>query len=94
MSITWSTKKQETTITLSHDAKFRRGDFIKTSGFVNGQNNGVFVVRRVKDTYCIVEPAGWWDYVVYYAKKFCGRVQWEFWGVICDLEDMWNNLRR
>jgi len=85
---------KETTITLLHSAGLQRGDFVETSGFVNGQNNGVFIVRRVNSLRYLVEPAGRWDYVMHYVKKFRNEVQWKFWGVVNDLEDVWKRLRQ
>lgn len=68
----------ETTITLSHDTGLQRGDFVTLSGLVNNPflNGKPLVVRRAKGTMCLVEPAGWWDYVTYYAKMFWNEAQW------------------
>ena len=86
-------KKEETSITTTMSPNlFGRGDKIQLCGFVNGQNNGLFVVRRAKGTQYLIEPAGWWDYVTHYATKFWNAVQWKFWGVVNDLEDVWNRL--
>jgi hypothetical protein len=71
---------------------FRRGDKVQVSGFVSGQNNGLFVVRRAKGTSYIMQPASAWDYLTHYASKFWNAVQWKFWGVVNDLEDLWNRL--
>jgi len=84
----------KTTITTTHNAGFRRGDFIETSGFVNEHNNNVFVIRRAGNTQYLIEPAGFWDRVMYQAGKIWNALQWHFWGMANKVEDTWNRLRR
>lgn len=89
----WGGVAKETTITTTMlPDLFKRGDRVQINGFVNSQNNGLFVVRRVKGTQYLIAPASQWDYVTHYAKKFWDEVQWKFWGVVNDLEDVWNRL--
>lgn len=73
---------------------FCRGDKVLVSGFVNGQNNGLFTVRRARGTTYLVQPANWWDHVTHYASKFSNWVQWGYWGAVNALEDTWNRLRK
>jgi hypothetical protein len=88
----WGGNSKETSITVAMQPNlFQRGDKIRVSGFVNS-NNGLFVVRRAMGTSYIVQPADWWDYLTHYASKFWNEVQWKFWGVVNNLEDVWNRL--
>jgi hypothetical protein len=88
----WGGRVKETSITVAMQPDmFRRSDKVQVSGFVNG-NNGLFVVRRAQGMSYLMQPADWWDYVTHYASKFWNAVQWKFWGVVNDLEDLWNSL--
>jgi hypothetical protein len=89
----WGGRKSETAITTTMQPNlFRRGDKVQISGFVNNPTNGLFIVRRAKGTQYLMEPADGWDYITHYASKFWNAVQWKFWGVVNDLEDLWNRL--
>jgi hypothetical protein len=88
----WGSSK-ETSITVAMQPNlFQRGDKVRVSGFVSGQNNGLFVVRRARGTSYIMQPADLWDYVTHYASKFWNEVKWHFWGMVDSLEDAWDRL--
>ncbi len=89
MSLVWGRSKEEITVTTSHDVGFERGDSLTLSGLVNHFDmcGKVFVVKRAKGTQCLIGPAGWWDYVMHYAKKFGGWVRWHYYGVVDTLRE-------
>lgn len=94
MSVIWGGRQETSITTAMAPNMFKRGDRIQLSGFVNGQNNGLFVIRRSQGTQYIMDPADMWDYAVHYATKFYNWAQWKFWGVVNYLEDAWSRLRK